>query len=355
MGLFDKLFKAQNQNNNIDYTSNENIQTTAYFTRGIVVKTVPKFKGSLYDNRDKINSSRYVVSDGITYDLEDIQSIASMPIPKFRELTDMGVVGSLDYVLRMKASLVRESGNHPLSIAILQKANSLMLFSPVEWQQSDYTRLVLWLYEDGRFDEADQYDRFINDKFADEPVDLFPPKSSRGQDLYEAEYVLGCCGECAKYRGRWFSVSGKDKRFPKLPEPYTCECGGLSFMPVVYGLSEPDISGYRSRVNIIEYSNRPFKDNRSRQEKADFQYTLDEKHYKAIEYNDKKTYYKLAYLLPNDIPKSFSGYKRMKNANTVNFVKLSEKARDIGIDINYSKEEQKIVNRYLEYRKRDKT
>lgn len=87
-------------------------------------------------------------------------------------------------------------------------------------------------------------------------------------DLVEAEYFRGCCGECAKYRGRWFSISGRDKRFPKMPVDYGCTCSGLTFYPVIYGASKPDHCP--KNKDIIEYSNRPFIDDRLKSVKNRF-------------------------------------------------------------------------------------
>lgn len=85
-------------------------------------------------------------------------------------------------------------------------------------------------------------------------------------DLVEAGYFNGCCGECAKYRGRWFSISGNDKRFPKMPVDYGCTCSGIDFSPVIYGISDPTYCD--EGTDIIEYSNRPFIDDRTEDEKA---------------------------------------------------------------------------------------
>lgn len=91
-------------------------------------------------------------------------------------------------------------------------------------------------------------------------------------DLVEADYFLSCCAECAKYRGRWFSISGKDKRFPKLPKEYKCDCPGLIFDPVIYGISIPGVESILKRkINIIQFSNRPYWDDRSEQEKENYQ------------------------------------------------------------------------------------
>lgn len=174
-----------------------------------------------------------------------------------------------------------------------------------------------------------------------------------GTDLVEAEYFKGCCSECAKYRGRWFSISGKDKRFPKMPVDYGCTCIGLEFFPVIEGISEPTHCP-KSR-NIIEYSNRPFVDDRSKKEKEIHQHDLDSAVFEEIKDNDKADYEKLMQLIPNEMPKSFSAYRRMKISETDNFFKIAERASDLGINIRLSEENKSIIERYTKFEKKLKT
>ena len=89
-----------------------------------------------------------------------------------------------------------------------------------------------------------------------------------GADLVEAEYFKACCAECAKYRGRWFRIGFKYSQFPKLPADYTCTCSGITFSPVLFGISKPTVC---SEKKIVEYSNRPFIDDRTKKEKADYE------------------------------------------------------------------------------------
>lgn len=172
--------------------------------------------------------------------------------------------------------------------------------------------------------------------------------TSLGTDLVEATRELACCAECAKYRGRWFSISGKDKRFPKMPINYGCTCQGINFFPVIYGISEPT---YCSKsMNIIEYSNRPFIDDRKSKEKKDYNMWLKQMEneqqfepYKIrlnkITEKDKREYEWLCKNLPNIAPKSFSGYTKMKRSYSKNFLKLSEQAKELGKNICYSDSE----------------
>lgn len=78
-----------------------------------------------------------------------------------------------------------------------------------------------------------------------------------GTDLLEADWFNGCCPMCQIYSGRVFSISGKDKRFPKLPKKYNCTCAGISFSPFLYGISTPLYCP--KDTDIITYSNRPFE------------------------------------------------------------------------------------------------
>jgi hypothetical protein len=59
------------------------------------------------------------------------------------------------------------------------------------------------------------------------------------------------------------------------------------------------------------------------------------------------TYQQLKIILPEDAPRSFSGFKRMKNEDTKNFSELSKKASSAGIDISYSYAEKIVVKRHL--------
>lgn len=159
-----------------------------------------------------------------------------------------------------------------------------------------------------------------------------------GTDLVEAEYFFGCCSECAKYRGRVFSVSGKDKRFPKKPPDYQCECPGIVYFPFFYGASEPIVNSYLKRnVNIIKFSNRPFIDDRTKKEKQDF-----EMYKKSIELEKQKEEDRIEYndlmkILPNDMPKSFGAYRKMKNSNSPGFVKIVQLASQANYKINIRK------------------
>ncbi|HRR78065.1 MAG TPA: hypothetical protein P5191_14895 [Ruminococcus sp.] len=331
----------------------------AIYKNGYLFNTEPALS-DYYEERDKFYEARFIISDGIEYDLEEIASVQSITVPDFKRQVDtetpgtysLGVTGYLDYVLRMKASELRNKHKNELSIAVLAKACEIMKRSTVQWKRNDYMRLVNWLYEDKRFDEADQYEEKINAFFKLETASpKYTPTHSRqiqtilslGYDLCMTSDHFGCCPECAKRRNRVFSISGNDKRFIKFEE-YECACTGLSLLMFRENYDEH----YLNAPNYIEYSNRPFIDDRTDEEKLRRQYYLDRITYESLLERDKKLFYKMQHFIPSFPFKSFNSYRR---ASKEKIKEYSETAKKYGFDILPAEEEEKAVDRYLKTKK----
>lgn len=327
----------------------------AIYQNGYLYKTVPALN-DYYEERDKFYHARFIISDGIEYDLEDITSINNIAVPTFKRqiLTDtpgkysLGVTGYFDYALRMKASDLRNSNKNELSIAVLTKACEIMRHSIIQWTRKDYIRLVNWLYEDGRFNEADQFEEKINDLFSTEPdTDLYTPAHKRkiqsilslGYDLCMTGDHYGCCPECAKRRKRVFSISGNDKRFVKFVE-YECSCTGLP----IFLFREDQDERYLSAGNYIEYSNRPFIDDRTDEERIMHQYYLDRLMYDKVLDNDKKLFYKMKAAIPDFPFKSFRSYRSCGKEKLNDF---AETAKKYGFCVLHTDEEEQAIERYL--------
>ena len=90
MSLIQKVFEKFRAENDMDKQPNAQ---TIYFKDGKMYKVYPIDKESWYN-------ARYLVSDGKTYDLENIEDIRKIPIPKFDiyddKMTGYGITGSLD-------------------------------------------------------------------------------------------------------------------------------------------------------------------------------------------------------------------------------------------------------------------
>ena len=151
-----------------------------------------------------------------------------------------------------------------------------------------------------------------------------------------------CCSECAKYRFRIYCISGSDTRFPKLPEyikKYSWHCGLLLY-PFSLGVNYMRLSENKSLNEIdelIEYSNRPFVDDRADEEIERYNRILAQNKQDYIDglnkEQAKQEYEKICIEFPDIAPKSQGGYMRMKKSNSANFQRLKEKAVSAGIEI----------------------
>jgi len=365
MGIFDKLldkFKLESTRE-IERASIEEDPKeididaqTIYFKDGKMYKVSPTDEESWYD-------ARYLVSDTEMYDLENVKSIQSIKVPDFGLQNDFegyGVKGSLDYVLRMKAGNLFNRNEKELCSVCLWKATELMFANKyMGWKKKDFDRLVNWHYELGMPETAEKAKEYLKskeyytkstfDRCAEETKNImFKNAITYQTDLVAFhDYGSGCCEECAKLRGRVYSISGRNKKFPKLPE-YAKQHGnfhpGCRCMMSSYFENEEEIFYKSERVDAIKASNRPWKDDRDEREKKLYiEYLqrmenekLEEK--RLEEYNiqkgkDRKEYEEILKKLPSIAPKSLTGYRRMKTMQSKNFMKIYELAKEKGIKI----------------------
>lgn len=330
-----------------------------YFTNGHLSKIDPYPCGGYYENRDIANNALSIVSDGIVYDLTDVVSIHSIAIPNYKLGVENGIgtTGFLEYVLRMRSGNYWNSCEYELSIACLEKATQLMKYSTMGWPVKDFFRIVNELNDLGEFKKAKKWQRWleVNIPGAADAIALPPDEAisaqfklsfqervksckEMGTDLIEVGDLGACCPVCAKYRKRVYSLSGGNKRFPKFPDDFHFGCG-LSLFPYIENLSEPSFLCN----NVVSYSNRPFIDDRSTEEIDNYSNRMGAilKQSEIIRSPSltRIIYYQLKQLLPNDAPKSLSGFSRMRNSNSKNYQALVRKAEDAGFVFPKSLEE----------------
>ena len=133
------------------------------------------------------------------------------------------------------------------------------------------------------------------------------------------------CPTCSIYNRRVYSLFGRYKAFPLLPvflRKAICPTCGIH---IGYSHYFPGINGNLKKD--IEFSNRPFTDNRTADEKALWderiqQYELEQKIATDFDW--------ICSNLPDMAPKSIGGYKRMIRSNSANYRKLLIAARDKG-------------------------
>ncbi len=276
-----------------------------------------------------------------TYDLDTLEGIESIAIPEYQQLNGiMSPINNIEYVLQRKATDHKRNGRIDLAIACLRKSNEIFPYSNFLWSKKDYFRLVRFLKEAGKFEEARTEQAKIDKLFEKDLTALVFEKvmgdcKSLRTDLTDIGDNSRVCGECAKYTRRIFSISGKDKRFPALPKyfglsmPEHAYCY-ISIYPFLLNRSEPTW-GYKG--DLIKWSNRPFADERTPQQKAYYKNYVLEIEQEII---DRDNYDLLLEKLPEIAPKSFGGYRRMKNLHSSNYQKLADAAFKEGINLDAS-------------------
>ena len=265
-------------------------------------------------------------------DLDTIEGIMSIPIPKYAPLQGMGnPSNNIEYILQKKATEHKRNGRMDLAIACLRKANEIFPHSNFSWPEKDYMRLVEYLKQDRQFEEAKKEELKIKELFnqlKEERKNLNEKINKQiygNTDIVSTNETSFVCEECAKYTKRYFSISGKNKNYPKLPEyllkdlPEHKYCA-ITVTPVMENVSVP-VWAYKG--DFIKYCNRPFVDERTKEQKAFFEKEVKEKKEAAL---DKEFYDILFEKCPDIAPKSFSGYRRMKSANSDNYKKIITEA-----------------------------
>jgi tetratricopeptide (TPR) repeat protein len=279
------------------------------------------------------------------YDLDSIQGIEAIPIPKYEHFSGVATpVNNIEYILQRKATGHKRNGRMDLAIACLRKANEIFSHSNFAWSLNDYLRLVEYLKQAGRFDEAEMEEKGIKSLFhQNSPFNeswLIHKHSSAlvkrdiTDDLIFIHDPDCCCSECAKYTRRILSEYGHNKRFPKFPEflkfnlPEHEFCL-LSFSQFYEKFSSPYWPNFKG--NLLKCSNRPFKDERSDHQKKYFRERVVSVLQDRI---DRKNYDFLREYLSDIAPKSYGGFRRMKNMRSKNYLKLVNNCKNQRVDLD---------------------
>ena len=273
------------------------------------------------------------------YDFDTLSGIANIQIPHYKPLQGMSSpVNNIEYILQRKAKEHRKNGRMDLAIACLRKANEIFPHSNFMWTEKDYMRLVEYLKADRQFDEArieeekikELFIKFERERQARE--DKIHKEVYKDTDIVSTNETYFVCDECAKYIKRYFSISGKSNKYPKLPEyllhksPEHKYCA-IDIYPILDNISEP---AWDYKGDFIKHCNRPFVDERTKEQKANFEKEVKEREEVL---KDKEFYDLIFEKIPEIAPKSFGGFRRMKAANSDKYKKLLQKAKEyLGYD-----------------------
>lgn len=349
------------------YPKSEGLQSFALINQ--LKQEAPSVSGN--EKSSQLQKSLLETSQNSQIDRESYERANSQQIKAFRQAFDLETIEGIQSITPQSVQPWIKSApgvpSHPveilskqasayqkehldLAIECLRKANELRPISGMFYTEDSYLRLVRYLCKAERFDEADKEYTKIQAMFHGESAPYsheaiaasalsrsFSDAKQLGTDLVEVSWVDVCCETCGKYRGRIFSITGHDKRFPKFPSDFCCRCG-LCAYPIIEGVSVPMHS---DPEHMVEDAQRPFIDTRTPQEiEAYFEKCLQMKRdperrtdYMVRERKDHEDYAWIQENLPELMPKTFSGYRRMKTMNTVNFQKLRSKALELGREI----------------------
>ena len=315
-------------------TNNEDNKILLFDSNGILVKIIPDLPLDNY-------SARFYIINEKKYDLHDIEDINLLPVlsPSYPSDAFSDITKMFEYHLRMKAGDLWQRKLFDEAIACYRKANTMMFESYVFWREEDFMRVVWCMIEAGRFDEAhternyielnykSKYDyKILHNKCIDKVLLECKKFDTDLIEIGEAGSVIG--PKEAVYRNRVYSISGKDKRFPRFIDDIRNST--LIPYPFLEGIYKPQII---KLYDWISYSNRPFVDDRTADEIAKYKNWIVQQETKKKLEITREEYYRLYYDLPEFVPKSLNAYSRMKNAGTDKFWELVEKAADNGIMI----------------------
>ena len=262
------------------------------------------------------------------YDFQTLEGINSIKIPSYEPLQGMSSpVNNVEYILQRKATEHKKNGRMDLAIACLRKANEIFPHSNFSWSEKDYMRLVEYLKFDRQFDEAKKEEQKIKELFAQFNKEREAHDTKINSEVYGNTDIVSTnetyfvCEKCAKYVKRYFSISGNSKKYPKLPEYLLHKSEehkycSITIYPVIDDISSP---AWDYKGDFVKYCNRPFIDERTREQKIIFEKEVKEKEEIA---KDKEFYDLIFEKFPEIAPKSFGGYRRMKVSNSENYKKL---------------------------------
>lgn len=161
------------------------------------------------------------------YDMDTLEGINSIPVPAKNYHTGNDLKDCIYYILQRKATEHKKAGRIDCAIACLRKSNELSDYEPKPLlSEKEYLRLVKYIELTNDYELAQQE---LNKIYQHHPEF----KDKRISNLIRIKNVLDRCKKlnidcvtistnnscpiCSKYNSKVFSISGKTKKYPKLP------------------------------------------------------------------------------------------------------------------------------------------
>jgi len=140
-----------------------------------------------------------------------------------------------------------------------------------------------------------------------------------GGDLVQMTSHASACPICQPLEGRVYSISGKSKKYPRLDIAFS---GGYATIhPNCQHVLVPFFEEFAENLEkTIEESNRPFEIREK--DKASIDAYNKDQAIKAERRRDRKLYEQVRLTVPNEAPKTFSGFRAMKRADSERYQQL---------------------------------
>lgn len=162
-----------------------------------------------------------------------------------------------------------------------------------------------------------------------------------GRDLVKMSHHATACPICAPLEGRIYSVSGKDKRYPSLMVAFPN--GYATVHPNCRHVLMPYIEEFDDNFDEnLASSNRPFKLDEEQTKKLDSYY----KNQKVMSdrRTDRNEWERAKLAAPDLTPKTFSGYRAGKKANSPTYQTLNARMKLEAPPLKLVKPTLQIVN-----------
>lgn len=161
------------------------------------------------------------------YDMDTLEGINSIPVPAKNYHTGNDLKDCIYYILQRKATEHKKAGRMDCAIACLRKSNELSDYEPKPLlSEKEYLRLVKYIELTNDYELAQQELNKIyqhHPEFKDKRIsNLIHIKTALKKcKQFKNDCVLvstnNHCSICSKYNLKVFSISGKTKKYPKLP------------------------------------------------------------------------------------------------------------------------------------------
>lgn len=172
----------------------------------------------------KLPKDNTVLNKTSIYDLSTVNGIMSIPVPQYPGAYS---TENIEYFLQRKATEYKKMGQMDLAIACLRKSNELMPYSNLPYSAKDYLRLVKYIRLTGDNIAADAEEARIKQNHPE----LFDMRIKNRQHaiaaIHKAQkyncdliYISSnrTCPICSQYNRKTYSISGKSKTYPLLPQ-----------------------------------------------------------------------------------------------------------------------------------------